>query len=321
MCFAPLLDTRQVSRIGFRRSPSDWVRLAASYLERLAVALGSGKFDAVWIEKELLPFVPGIAETLLIRRKRPFVVDFDDAIFHNYDRSGSALVRATLAGKFDRLLPASAAVTAGSAYLAEFANKAGAQNVVQVPSTIDLDQYPLVRYPPAGSLRIAWVGGRTTTQHLTALLPTLAEASRSIPLELVAIGANPLAWPGLRIEQHDWSHDTEASILSTCHVGVMPLPDNPWERGKCAYKLIQYMACARPVIASPVGANRDVVVPDTGRLAGTSEEWIEALSDCAANPLAWEQMGRSARARVETLYSKQTVGPQIVGLFNSLVEA
>lgn len=318
MHFEPLMDSHQVSRIGNRRSAIDLMRLASSYLTRIAAILRQKKFDALWIEKELLPFVPGIFEKALLSCAPPFVVDFDDAIFHNYDRSNRAVVRKLLSGKFDHLLPDAAAVTAGSAYLAEFAIKAGVSNVVRIPSTVDLTRYDVAQYPPHGVLRVGWVGSRTTSAHLDALLPALASAARSVPIELVTIGATPMSQPGLRIEQHAWSQETETALIATCHVGIMPLPDNPWERGKCAYKLIQFMACGRPVIASPVGANRDVVAPETGRLAASLEEWVDALVDCASNHKMWEYMGVAARQRAATLYSKQVVGPQIVRLFDSI---
>lgn len=316
--FAPLMTEAIVARIGLTRGVADWIALIGSYGRRLATMTSARKYDAMWIEKELLPFMPGWLERILLGNSVPYVVDFDDAIFHNYDLHPRRFVRLMLAGKFDRILPASAAVTAGSRYLADYASEHGARHVIDVPSAVDAARYPVAPYPSGDQLRVAWIGSGSTTRHLQTLLPVLAEVATRTDVKLVTIGASTLHQPGLAIEQHAWAAASEAALLGSCHVGIMPLPDSPWERGKCAFKLVQYMAAGRPVVASPVGANLEVVSPVVGRLAASDTAWFDALVDCAARPAEWAEMGRAARARFEAGYSTTAVGPRILACFDEI---
>jgi glycosyltransferase involved in cell wall biosynthesis len=121
----------------------------------------------------------------------------------------------------------------------------------------------------------------------------------------------PIAVP---VESHPWSEDSEGPVLATIHIGIMPLPDEPWERGKCGYKLIQYMACGRPVVASPVGVNQDIVTADTGLLAADQGAWLAALRRLAADPALRQAMGAAGRRKVESDYSLQATAPRLVQL-------
>ena len=113
------------------------------------------------------------------------------------------------------------------------------------------------------------------------------------------------------------SLQTEAAELARCDVGIMPLPDAPWERGKCGYKLIQYMASGLPVVASPIGANREIVIPgETGFLAAGSEEWAEGLSRLFDDPGLRARMGAAGRAGAERLYSVGATAPRLAQLLH-----
>jgi glycosyltransferase involved in cell wall biosynthesis len=131
---------------------------------------------------------------------------------------------------------------------------------------------------------------------------------------MVAIGAaRDFSLPGVPLEVVPWSEAGELASLRTLDVGVMPLPDSPWERGKCGFKLIQYMAAALPVVASPVGANRDIVVDgETGFLAGSQDQWLDALRTLRASADLRDHMGRAGRRRVEGNYSVQAITPRLL---------
>ena len=112
-----------------------------------------------------------------------------------------------------------------------------------------------------------------------------------------------------------WSVDSEADDIAACDIGIMPLVDSPWERGKCGYKLIQYMACGLPVIASPVGANVEIVSEGSdGMLAANDEQWQSALLALAENAVLRREMGVRGRAKVEALYSVQAIAPRMARL-------
>ncbi|MGQ0535113.1 MAG: glycosyltransferase, partial [Methanobacteriota archaeon] len=185
------------------------------------------------------------------------------------------------------------------------------------PSVVDLAKYPRDRAPPDGPFTIAWIGSRTTAPYLGLAEPALARVLRAG--ERVRV-VGPRA-PALRVpvEERPWSEATEAADLASSHAGIMPLPDTPWERGKCGYKIVQYMAAGLPVVASPVGVNRDLVEPGrNGFLAAGTDEWVEALTRLRDEPKLAEWMGREGRAKVERDYSVEANAPRFARLLREL---
>ncbi len=276
--------------------------------------------DLWWVEKELWPWAPAWLERAVLSR-RPYALDFDDAIFHNYDRHRSALVRRLWGRKIDRLMAGAALVTAGNAYLANRASGAGARRVQIVPTVVDLDRYPpRTAGDPAGdgTTDIAWIGSPATVAYLRLLAEPLRQLTARHPVRLVVIGGGETRLPGVDVVVKPWSAATEAADLARCHVGVMPLPDTPWERGKCGYKLIQYMACGLPVVASPVGVNREIVQPgQNGLLAADDTQWLDALEQLITDPALRVRMGQAARTTVEQRYSVQAVAPRLAMLLRA----
>jgi glycosyltransferase involved in cell wall biosynthesis len=313
---SPFLSDAYVRAIYTGRpvSPADIVR---SYLVRLRALTRLRQYDLVWIEKEALPWLPAWIELGLVRAAGTrIVVDYDDAVFHNYDRHRSRLVRRLLGRKIDRVMAAASLVTAGSAYLADRAHAAGARAVADLPTVVDLRHYP--RTPTQNAERaftIGWIGSPLTGAYLERLRPALTALAAKLPVRLVLVGAAPDALAGLPVERRAWSAQTEAAALAGCDVGIMPLPDAPWERGKCGYKLIQYMAAWLPVVASPVGANKDIVVDGvTGLLAATDADWVAALRRLHDDPVQRRQMGIAGRLRAEQRYSLAVAAPRLVEL-------
>lgn len=286
--------------------------VARAYARRFKDVWQTRRFSVAWIEKELFPYLPAGFETALAALKIPYVVDYDDASFHTYDQHRHPLVRHLLSHKLDGLIRNASAVTVGNSYLANYVQSHGARQIHRVPTVVDLNRYTALPPPPQDRLRIGWIGTPATTKYLHLLEEPLRRLLQIRPITLVTIGASTLPSFGVPLEQHPWSADSESALLSSIHVGVMPLPDEPWERGKCGYKLIQYMACARPVVASPVGVNVDIVTPSVGFLARTPADWIQALDTLGSNPAVAEAMGQQGRALVETDYSIQATAPRIV---------
>ena len=273
----------------------------------------------IWIEKELLPFLPATFEHWLLRG-RAYVLDFDDALFHNYDLSRSAFIRRLLGRKIDRLMAGARLVTVGNSYLEARAVAAGAARVERLPSAIDLNRYPATIGKDAseangGKLVVVWIGSPATVHYLDIVQGPLRWLAARVPMQLRVIGASAPDWPGVPALSVAWTADTEAGQIAAGDVGIMPLHDRPWERGKCGYKLIQYMACGLPVVASPVGMNVDIVsVGSDGFLAASSDEWEETLAQLALDPKLREAMGRRGRTKVESQYSLQVVAPRLVTL-------
>ncbi|HJU15575.1 MAG TPA: glycosyltransferase [Stellaceae bacterium] len=321
----PFLSDAYV-RARYAGRPVGRAEILRFYAARLrALALLSG-YDLVWIEKEALPWMPAWVERAFLKRARvPVVIDYDDALFHIYDRHPNPLVRRTLGAKIDRVMRAADLVIVGNSYLGARARAAGVRAVAELPTVVDLRNYPAPPPRPSGegrALTIGWIGSPITSPYLDLLRPALAALAARIPLRLLLIGAAPAALAGLPVERVPWSEGTEAAEIARCDVGVMPLPDQPWERGKCGYKLIQFMAGALPVIASPVGVNCDIVIPgETGFLAACDADWVSALSRLHGDPELRRRMGEAGRRRAEQLYSLRVAAPCFVGLLRQLATA
>lgn len=317
ICVSPLFEDSYLDNLygSGRRSMK---QVGKAYWTRVKKIIGAGQYDIVWIEKELFPFMPGLFERLAKRLDASIVVDFDDAIFHNYDLHKSAIVRGLLANKLKPLLRHAAAVTAGNQYLADYLSNHGATRVVRVPTVVDVSRYEPMPPPPDPPLRIGWIGSPSTASYLDKVDAPLTRIAAAVPIKLVTIGAPALESSAYEIEQHTWSEDSEAKLLSSVHVGIMPLTDSSWERGKCGYKLIQYMATGRPVVASPVGVNCEIVSGDVGFLASSEDDWFTSLLALASDPELRKGMGIQARRHVRERYSLQVTGPQIVKLFEEL---
>ena len=293
--------------------------LIAAYCRRIHALLGAHQFDLIWIEKEALPWFPAWLEKWLLR-DRPYVLDFDDAIFHNYDLHHSAWVRHVYGRRIDYLMAGAHLVVAGNRYLAGRATAAGAQWVGVIPTVVDLARYVIKpMFVVATKPRIVWIGSPSTVQYLLELAQPLSKLAKRQPFTLRVIGGGAITIPGVDVEVVAWSVETEAAAIAECDVGIMPLRDTPWEQGKCAYKLIQYMACGLPTVASPIGANRDVVIEgETGFFADTHSAWVEKMGLLLSDAALRQQLGQAGQLRVEAEYSLQQIAPKLVSL---LVEA
>ncbi|MNX97741.1 D-inositol-3-phosphate glycosyltransferase [compost metagenome] len=295
------------------------VAVFQDYLKRVNELATAQDFDLVWIEKELFPNLPAWFEERLKTRGIPYVVDYDDAVFHNYDLSHIPWKR-LLADKIDRVMRHSHAVIAGNRYLAERAQRAGARRVEIVPTVIDLERYTVAAPQSPEVITVGWMGSPSTVKYLDAIAPTLASVAADLPFRLRVIGARFEA-PGLEIECRPWREESEIREIQELAVGIMPLLDSPWERGKCGYKLIQYMACGIPVIASPVGVNQQIVAHErNGYLASSREEWAQAFRAMGSNESLRRFMGQQGRSDVEKQYCLQLTVNQVARIFHEICE-
>jgi glycosyltransferase involved in cell wall biosynthesis len=221
----------------------------------------------------------------------------------------------------------SALVIGGNQYLAQRARQAGAPQVAVLPTVLDIDRYCCKEYPvfkspgdngsqAAAELPcIVWIGSPSTAAYLENLKPVLTRVAQQHRFRLRIIGGLPLTITGVPVDCLAWSEATEAQWLRSADIGIMPLTDTQWERGKCGYKLIQYMASGLPVVASAVGANQDIVLDDVnGYLASTPEQWSEALGRLLASPALRARLGLAGRQRVEARYCVQQVWPTLASL-------
>ena len=293
---APFLSNDYVTNLysGKGRGASS---ILQAYARRLRALRLVPKYDLVWIEKEAMPWMPAWAERRIGSLRIPYIADYDDATY-NYDENKRAAVRTFLGRKIDDVMQGAAIVVAGNAYLADRARSAGSRRVEIIPTVVDLEHYPLTGGAANATFTIGWIGTPVTAPYLQVAADGLAAACSGGAARLVTIGSGPIKLEKVPLDVREWSEETEAADMRGVDAGIMPLPDEPWERGKCGYKLIQYMACAKPVVASPVGVNRQIIDAEiNGCLASTPEEWARALCTLRDNAERCAQMGRTARAK------------------------
>jgi glycosyltransferase involved in cell wall biosynthesis len=312
----PLFGDEYVRRLYSGRR-LDWPAVSWGYLRRAGQLLRAGSHDVVWVEKELFPSLPAWLERTLPSLGVSFVADYDDAVFHNYDGKRGRRSRA-LRQKIDHVMRAASAVVCGSPYLADHARSCGAPRVEFVPTVIDLDRYPVIDTSQRRSHVVGWIGTPMNSKYLDVARPALEAVAQRLPLQLRVIGAE-YAVPDLDVDCRAWAERSEVSDLAECSVGIMPLFDAPWERGKCGYKIIQYMACGLPVVASPVGVNTEIIEHGRdGFLATTLEEWSDAIERLLSDPGLAARMGAAGRRKIEGRYSLQVAAPRLAGVLRSV---
>lgn len=288
------------------------------YLRRLYSLFKTRHFDFIWMEKELFSWLPALGEMVLERSGIPYIVDYDDATFHRYDSHPNRLVQKFLGGKIDSVMRHAAIVIVGNEYLMERARKARARHIEYLPSVVDTERYIVKKHSESSTFTIGWIGTPQTVKYLETIVGALSEWDKKNVARLVTVGADSFELDDMRVEHHPWSQDSEVSEIQEFDVGIMPISDNFWEKGKCGYKLIQYMACGKPVIASPVGANSKIVEHGVnGYLANSKREWLEALDILFATPELRYEMGVSGRGKVENEFCLQVTAPRLLNMLRS----
>lgn len=301
-----LLDDLYLSRLystgGFSKG-----RLLLAYIRRFrALARAVARGGPIWVEKELFPYLPALAEYCLAVLAVPYVVDYDDPIFHTYDQHRNPLVRFLLSRKIDQVMRHAYSVVVGNDYLADRALRAGATRVHVVPTLIQCSRYIVAPIFRTDVFRIGWIGSPTTAKYLREAHLALRKLSEYSDVDVHLIGSGEIELEGVRVKIIEWREDTEVENLAELDAGIAPLSDGPWERGKCGYKILQYMAARLPVVASPVGEALNIVQDGiTGYFAATPGEFLARLTELKRDPALRQRMGEAGRIRVEQHFSME----------------
>jgi glycosyltransferase involved in cell wall biosynthesis len=260
----------------------------------------AAEYDAVLLQRKMLdPF----DVRLLRKHAKKLFFDVDDAVMY-HSRPVGPIQRWRTRRRFLAIARSVDTVVAGNEYLAELFRRQGAVATV-LPTVVDPSHYQQKSHADTDCPALVWIGSKSTLPYLQQFAPALSEAARRVPgLRLITIADVPLPDPPIPTEHVPWSVETESAALCRGDIGIAPTPEDRWTLGKCGFKIVQYMAAALPVIASPVGANREIVRPnETGFLPKNPIQWSEAIAALAADPAKRQAMGLAGRRRVEEHFS------------------
>ncbi len=303
---------------GKGRSLSKIRETLRGYLRRVRVLRDLGSYDIAFIHREAALLGSAQMERFVARRL-PIVYDFDDAIYlgpTNTVNPWAAWLRDS--GKTEALCRLARHVTVGNETLAVYA-RPRANAVTVLPTTIDTEAYVVRDRRPNKRPVLGWSGSLTTLPYLASMSDTLLSLRQRIDFELRVIGG-ALQIPGLDVQSRPWRAENEVEDLQELDVGIMPLPDDPWTRGKCGLKALQYMALGIPPVVSPVGVNTEIVRHgQNGFLASTPEEWVERLAGVLADEELRGRLGREARITVEERYSARVHAPRLAKILREAV--
>lgn len=279
------------------------------------------QYDVVFVQREAFMTGSTFFETAVAKSEAALVFDFDDSIWlQNVSAANRYLNFLKNPEKTSKIIAMSDAVVAGNEYLADYARQFN-QNVRIIPTTIDTEKYRRVPQPQSEVITIGWSGSITTIQHFEFALPFLADLKKKYgkKLAIKVIGDPNYRNLPLGIEGIAWTEASEIEELSTFDIGIMPLPDDEWAKGKCGLKGLQYMALSIPTIMSPVGVNASIIDHDrNGMLADTTEDWIASIESLIADREKRLEMGAAGRQTVVDHYSVQAMTPAYLDLFHSL---
>jgi glycosyltransferase involved in cell wall biosynthesis len=297
-------------------------RLGVTRLYRVAALQAARTADVVVVQKQLFDRATLRALTLA---NSHLVYDFDDALYAPRDDDSRGHERTRARELLDAVLARARLVLAGNAELARYAEPR-AERVAVVPTVVDTELYrpPPRRERRGESVVVGWAGTPANLAYLDPLRPTIRDIQRtgSVPIEFRVISSRPPDWPDVDVTFRRWTLARAIDDLAEIDVGLMPLPDTPWTRGKCGFKALEHMALGRPAIVSPVGVMREIVRDGrTGFLAGGPADWRTHVERLAADPMLRSRLGEAARRDVAERWSVRAIAPLLVQLLRSVVSS
>jgi glycosyltransferase involved in cell wall biosynthesis len=299
---------------------------AAAFLQLLVKRFGVlrqiDRYDLVWLYREAIPIGPPVIERAIVRRGVPIVFDFDDAIFlRNVSEANRIVSSLKNTRRVAEIVGFSRHVMAGNSFLGDYARRFSA-NVTVVPTTVDTTRFrPRAdrdTMSPDGPV-VGWIGSPTTYHYVEAIAPLLKALALRHRFTLKISGAGkPVHFDGVPVIDVPWSMANEVELFNTCDVGVYPLEDDDWARGKCGFKAIQFMACGVPVVASAVGVNREIIRDgENGFLASTTAEWTTKLERLLSDADLRRRFSIAGRRTIEQHYSLHGTAPEIAAILRN----
>lgn len=289
-----------------------------AYLKRIVSVLFLHSNDVVWIGAELLPSFPGWMEKYMKLRGIVYVLEFDDAVFHNYDKKRAKITRRLYADKFEKVIRNASTVICGCRYLADY-SKRWNTNVIIIPTCVDREKYN-VALNNENKLVIGWIGSPSSSSYIEIVIEALKELMEEVDFELHLIGFDRQyehLLEGINYRIKDWANNTEIEDMTKFSIGIMPLPDTPFSRGKCAFKLVQYMAMGIPTISTPLQSNVDIDRGCGNLFANNTDEWHEAFTKLMTDRGLREQIGVKNKEIALKYYTFQATWQSKINIIKS----
>ena len=317
---SPFLDDRAWA-ILYR--PGHWFKkmsgILRGYIRRIKDVFRLGKYDAIFIHREAAPFGPPVFEWIITRVFKKYTIyDFDDAIWiPNASESNSKLTHVFKCfSNVSKICRWSSKISAGNKFLKEYAFKFNSRVIIN-PTTIDTDLHHNITTDHRNNKFIfGWTGSHSTIQYLDQLFPVFQELEKTENFELQVICDIPPKFSLKSLKFVRWKKETEIDDLINFNVGLMPLPDDIWSKGKCGFKALQYMALGIPAVVSNVGVNADVVDHEiNGCVCKSAEEWIHYLKRLVREPEYLQALSSKTREKIVNQYSVKANKQNFLSLF------
>jgi glycosyltransferase involved in cell wall biosynthesis len=290
--------------------------LVIGFIRRLLFLPQVLRSHIVFIHREASPLGPPVFEWCIARLlRKPLIFDFDDAIWlANTSEVNRAIARWKYHRKTENICRWSTKISCGNTWLAGYARQYNAQ-VEVIPTTIDTDYHKRASKRDSRPLCIGWTGTHSTDRYLQLIVPAIQYLQQKHDLRFIVISNQPPDLP-VDFEYMAWHAEREIEQLSTLDIGLMPLHHSEWELGKCGFKALQYMAMGIPVVASPVGANSQIVHDGVnGYLCRSTQEWQTAIAMLLNNAALRRSMGEAGRKKVVENYSVEANVAKYFSLF------
>lgn len=315
----PLLPPEYLAGLYEGKSKSPGL-VASAMFRRFREVIAKGDFDIIWLQREILPFVPFAIESVLLGNHK-LVIDLDDAHHLYYGNKPLLAGRSILRTKIDALIKRANAVVVGNPALAAHAKSLGASRVYEIPSAVDVSRFDKGVSEPADTFEIGWIGTPVTAEQSLPLIrePLMQFISDfQAKCTLIGVGADQLL--DITATRVNWSEAAEENHLPKLSVGLCPLEDTPWNRGKSGYKIIQYMAAGMPSLVSPVGiAERLVSHGETGFHCKNPDDWYAYLSQLHRDTELRATMGQNAAIIAKKKYDTASAATALHSIFETCV--
>lgn len=321
--YSPLFDDTYINNL-YSNKKINYFQIFVAYCSRIFNVLKYlGTDKIIFIEYELLPYFPPIFEYLLFKTKVKIIFDYDDAIFHNYDLHSKKIVRYLYGNKIPSIVKYANTVITGSPYLSSNLNRFNTK-IVEIPTSINYSNYTYTHKSDSikNDIIIGWIGSKTTSRNIINIIEVIKithEIDPKIIFKLMGFDDNLKSQLDLpNVEFYKWSAQEELIFLNEIDLGIMPLEDTPFNRGKCGFKLIQYMAMGKPTLSTPLEANVKINRNNSNLFATNKEEWVECINKFISNESFYREVGLKNQKIVKEYYSVEANSICYINIFNQL---